>query len=211
MKNLKQILSTLVIAVLMLGSFSGMAQSFSKIIDLSQIGTNSTQIKYKFGEQKIIGFDVVKDENNNNVITPNLDNTEFTDIRVELYDGKKMVAKYIDNQKGGPNNYDNFIYYENNLPFKTYINSKDEFWSIVAAIVLCCVQAEVAYSQKNGWSGSVGFDCDCFGKSSAPSSPKKIIIGGKEYSVTKIKFIPLNQKINQRAKISISDLSILLK
>jgi len=54
------------------------------------------------------------------------------------------------------------------------IETADRFWPIVAGVILCCVNAEVGYSEADGWSGSVGFDCDCFsfgGKKATKLSP----------------------------------------
>ncbi len=216
MKTIKQIFTVSLLVVFMLGSFTGNAQStngktltVSKIIDLSQIGTNSTILEYKNSKERIMAFNINKDKKGSTTILPNFDNTKFDNVRVELYNGKKLVAKYLDNKEGGPNNtFDNFIFYENEIPFKTYVNSKEEFWPLVAGIVLCCVHAEVTYSQSEGWSGTLGFDCDCFSKKSSSSNPKVISIKGKKYNITKVKIIPLNQ--TQKNQISVSNLSISL-
>jgi len=223
MKKLNKIISILMIAAFILISYNGNAQqskiaydsgdmqSLKKIIDLSQIGTNSTALEYKSGENKIMGFDIKKDKNGLTTFLPNFNNTVFDKVRVELYNGKTLVAEYLDDKKGGPNSFDNFITYENEIPFTTYVNAKEELWPILAYVVLCCVQAEVAYSQESGWSGSLGFDCDCFGKT-ASSSTKNIVIKGKQYAITSIKFIPLNQTKIALSKSSTFDkISISLK
>lgn len=54
------------------------------------------------------------------------------------------------------------------------IETSDRFLPLLGAIILCCVNAEVNYSEEEGWSGGVGFDCDCFsseGKKPTPLSP----------------------------------------
>lgn len=222
MKKLNRIVTVLIVAVFMVTSYSANAQkskttyngdmqSLKKIIDLSQIGTNSTVLEYKSGENKIMSFDIKKDKNGLTTFLPNFNNTPFDKVRVELYNGKTLVAEYLDDKKGGPNSFDNFITYENEIPFTTYINAKEELWPILAYVVLCCVQAEVAYSQESGWSGSLGFDCDCFGKT-ASSSTKNIMIKGKKYAITSMKFIPLNQTKIALSKSSAFDkISISLK
>ncbi|MDO6596367.1 hypothetical protein Q4512_05535 [Oceanihabitans sp. 2_MG-2023] len=199
MKNLKNVMSVITLVLVMLTSLDVSAQkefSKSELIDLSSINSNKTALEYKSNNYKIISLDIVKDQLGKTTILPNLENTPFEEVRIELYNGEKLVTSYDDNIntgniKGGPNN--NFNGFNKlNEPIITYVNSKEDWWQIVVAIVMCCVQAEIGYTHE-GHYASIGFDCDCFSKTEGPIS-HEITIKGKKYDVTSMKFIPLNQR-----------------
>ena len=73
------------------------------------------------------------------------------------------------------------------------VEQEEWVWIVVAAVVLCCVEAQVG---SNGW--SVSFDCDCFGSMVAPAPNGggiTVQADGQTFeNITSMQFIPVDGK-----------------
>jgi hypothetical protein len=218
MKNLKNIITavTLVLAMFMASNVNGQTKdTFSKNVDLSEMGTNSTAIlSIKNGESSVVDFKVQNSEDGTSFM-PSFDDKRYKKIRVDFLKDGKVISSYVDdvNSNRGPLVTDDFNSLETHaILLNSEMMSEDKPWPIlVAAVVLCCVEVEYKYSTATGHSVGVRWDCDCLSglfKSASKSIP--VYVNGKKLIVDEITFTPIYSEKSETGKLPfpIKNLSI---
>ncbi|MFD2822223.1 hypothetical protein ACFS5M_00985 [Lacinutrix iliipiscaria] len=220
-KNLTQLITGITFALILLISFNATAQhktAFSKIIDLSTLGENSTAkedavIAVKNKKSTIIDFDVQRSKSEFS-ISPKFKNRDYSTMRVDLKNNGKVVSSYVDSEftNRGPSDQANILFEIKDEIVRTELMDKAEIWPILAVIALCCLEVEYSYdsSEDGGHTVTVGFDCDCLSidlRNSNTGIP--VIVKGQKYNIDEIVFVPIyNSK--KAVQPLVKDVGILL-